>query len=378
MSRIGISALFLRPGRVGGAEYMLRNLIAGFDQLADTDDQVVIYGHETNQWRTDSRRIQLFETPSRRGSNRFVTEAVTLSRNPHQLDSILLPNYFTPPWTRVPRVVTVIHDLAYRHFPENFSQRKRQWLRLALHLTLRRADQVVTISEFSKRDILLAYGSGFEPKITVIPNPISWQRFDEQLVPSTQIAQMAKERFLLSVAAHYSHKNLETLIRAFKLIRLTDPNLSLVLAGQLRRNLVGVAAASGPEELIKQLDLQRAVNVTGHLTDADLGHLYRRAELFVFPSLFEGFGMPAVEALGFGKPVLTTRCTSIPEVTLGSAFYVDDPRDYHEMAIRMQEMLNSPVRYSPSDAMVDQVRNHYAPKRIASLYRDVLVPSAPD
>ena len=111
---------------------------------------------------------------------------------------------------------------------------------------------------------------------------------------------------------------------------------------------------------------------TGYVDDRTLGSLYRRATVFAFPSLFEGFAMPPIEALGLGLPVLTSRATSIPEVTMGLATYLDDPRDPTETADRLGEMLDDPEAARPSTADVARVREAYDPVGIAARYRDVL------
>jgi glycosyltransferase involved in cell wall biosynthesis len=114
------------------------------------------------------------------------------------------------------------------------------------------------------------------------------------------------------------------------------------------------------------------VTVTGYVDDARLGGLYRGARLFAFPSLFEGFALPPVEALGFGLPVLTTRSSSIPEVTLGLARYVDDPTDHEAMARLLEQMWTDPTGSRPAEADVQRVRRTFDPSVIAGQYLEVL------
>jgi hypothetical protein len=116
---------------------------------------------------------------------------------------------------------------------------------------------------------------------------------------------------------------LTTLISAFAEVSSRHPDISLVIAGQVPEHLVGTVGHPDLRGLVSSLGLGERVQITGHITDGDLGILYRRAQLFVFPSLFEGFGMPPVEALGMGLPVLTTRCASIPEATCDMADFVE-------------------------------------------------------
>ena len=125
----------------------------------------------------------------------------------------------------------------------------------------------------------------------------------------------------------------------------------------------------------KEHRLGRVVVETGYVDDRTLGSLYRRATVFAFPSLFEGFAMPPIEALGLGLPVLTTRAASIPEVTMGIAAYVDDPRDPKEMADRLDAMLADPEAARPSADDVARIRDAYDPVGIATRYREVLTGS---
>ena len=178
--------------------------------------------------------------------------------------------------------------------------------------------------------------------------------------------------YVLSVAAHYPHKNLETLVRAFAVLVQSRPEMKLVLVGQLAEYLVGTSRKLEVIGLIDELNLRDAVIVTGYVDDLSLGQWYRHASLFVCPSLFEGFGMPPVEALGMGIPVLTTTCGSLREVTHDMAVYIEDPLDVGEFASKMATMLEAPERYRPSDSQQRWLRNLYSPERIGALYYGVM------
>jgi glycosyltransferase involved in cell wall biosynthesis len=129
-----------------------------------------------------------------------------------------------------------------------------------------------------------------------------------------------------------------------------------------------VSQAEDVPGLISELGLEGVVRATGFITAHELGDLYRGASLFVFPSIFEGFGLPPVEALGFGLPVITTRCASLVEVTRGLADYVDNPHDVDELATLIMTRLKDGCRPSSDD--VQSIRDFYAPPRIGGeLYR---------
>lgn len=342
---------------------MLRNLLRGLDSIAADDDEFVTVGPVDLASGHENLRHQQMTTKG----NRFVGDFMTARAFSKRADAILFPNYFTPPWIYgSTRVGTVIHDLNYRYFPGQFNTRKRLWLRAAHRQTLHRADDIVAISNFVKEDILRFHSDRWRDKVSVIPNPISWDRFE----PRSQGFRRLPEIYVLAVAAAYPHKNLATLVRAFSLLSPRHNEAHLVIAGQVGSRLVGVSTTSKIAGLVESLGLEHRVVELGHVTDGDLGHLYRRATAFAFPSLFEGFGMPPVEALGFGLPVVTTTAAAIPETTLGQAIYVSDPTDPRELATVIDEVLLDPDRYRPREPGV--IRRHYAPDRIARLYYEVL------
>ena len=371
--KLAVAAHFVFAGRVGGAEHMLYNLLRGFWSHGVALD--VHCAHPENfdpgflQEMHDAPRTRVIDT-SHSGS-RFWTEQRSLLDRANAADAVLFPNYYVPPI--VPRrfgaIVCVLHDMQYRHFRANFSQRKRLWLRYAHNAAIRHCDHMITLSEFVREDAIRFLGERFANRISVVSNPISWQRFGKpDTVPLSQ-----RRPCIVSVAAQYEHKNLPTLIRAFAIVLQRWPEARLVLIGQDYRNLVGVSGSTGGlMGLAASLGISRNVEITGYVNDARLGQLLAEATVFAFPSIFEGFGMPAVEALGLGLPTLTTRRTALLEVTLGLADYVDDAESPGEWAERLDTMLADPGRYAPSEGDIATVRARYSPSRIAGQYLDVL------
>jgi glycosyltransferase involved in cell wall biosynthesis len=363
--RIYIDANFLIPGRVGGAEHMVVNLVEGLAAVAADDDELIVM--TDHPWRGPAG-VTFVSAPA--GPNRFIRTTQAFARLGARADAVLFTNYFTSPLLpRGSRTATVIHDVQYRHHPTYFSRQKRAWLRFAHSMTLRRAGAVIAISDSVRGDLLGAYGPRWSSKIKTIWNPVSWSRFE-----SVEDSSSDPHPYILSAAAHYPHKNLSTLIRAFDVLvrRGVDPEAHLVLAGQLGRRLSGVAWTPDIQEQVEEMGLRDRVTVTGYVDDARLGGLYRGARLFAFPSLFEGFALPPVEALGFGLPVLTTRSSSIPEVTLGLARYVDDPTDHEAMARLLEQMWTDPTGSRPAEADVQRVRRTFDPSVIAGQYLEVL------
>lgn len=370
-----VAADCIRAGRIGGVEQMVYNLVRG---LAAGGHGVAMLAHRPERIETGMRefvrRPRCGMVRDRvAGRSRFLDEQMACLDRAASADAILFPNYHTPLHVprRAGRRVTVIHDLQFRAYPRYFTARKRLWLRWAHGWTLRRADAVVAISEHVRRSMAQVYGSRLMRKVKVIHNPVSWDRF-ERGVPASEASPAGGRPYLLSVAAQYPHKNLETLVRAYKRSRSAD-SADLVLVGQWSRLLGGPAARLVDiPRLVADLGLQGRVHVTGYIGDEELGRLYRRAALFALPSLYEGFGMPAIEAMGLGLPTLVTRRASLEEVTLGQAHYVENPTDPDDWAARIDEVMADPSRWRPSPQAVRSVRERYAPATIADRYAELL------
>lgn len=368
-----VAGHFVRTGRVGGAEQMLYNLISGLS--AHQIDTTLICGSRKNlaadflAGLEPQHNTRVVEAGG--SGTRFMAEQRACLQPGLRADAVLFPNYYVPPVVprRLGRVGVVIHDFQYRHFPQYFSAKKRAWLRMSQAAAIRLADRVIVISNFVREDAQRLYGDRFMDKFVVIPNAISWARF----VHDNTAKRPCKSRYVLAVAAQYPHKNLETLIRAFAVVAKTERDVHLVLCGQSYKALSGVMSRdAGVAGLIDQLGLVGRVQLTGFVDDSALAQWYTHAEMFAFPSLFEGFGMPPVEALSFGLPTLVARSTALPETTMGLAHLVENPQDDGEWAAKMLDILRAPTAYRPSPADVFRLKAEYDPARIGGAYARAL------
>jgi glycosyltransferase involved in cell wall biosynthesis len=386
--RIGISGLFLKPTKVGGAEFVLFGLAIGLAQIKGVEVVLFLPAQVAN-WLDDTCAqmpnlqpiAQKVKTvPIALRGNRFVSEIIDLPKYVKELGLIglIFPNYFTPlpRFYKIP-TITIIHDLNYWHFPELFDWRKRLWQNLAHRLTLAFASYTVTDTEYVRDDVAQVYGLVNSParlaKLQAINLPIIWERFAIATKP-----QLIPDRpFLLSVANHYKHKNLATLLHAFAKLPRSLDQYALVLVGQLPDSLVGMRRDRCDDipALVAELGLSDRVYVTGYISNLELAWYYRHADLFLFPSVFEGFGMPPVEAIGLGLPTLTTRCTTLPEVTLGLAAYVQDAYDVNEWRDRIEEILTNRDRFMPTEAIKRQFKHAYDPVTLCRKYLTLLLGS---
>lgn len=254
---------------------------------------------------------------------------------PSQADITQFFNFAVPPGVRGKRI-TVIHDMAYRSCPQTVHKKTRIWLELNLKKSCRHADHILTVSEFSKKEIM-KYLRVPEKKITVVPNAVDHAVYHPGYTES-QIRQ-ARDRFriekdyFLYLGTIEPRKNLERLIGAYaKLCRKMEHVPQLVLAGQKGWLCERIY------EKASRLDMGNRILFTGYVSEKDSPVLMCGAKAFLFPSLYEGFGMPPLEAMACGTPVIVSNTTALPEVT-GSAGTMVDPKSETQICKAMERML---------------------------------------
>lgn len=228
--------------------------------------------------------------------------------------------------TRVPQVL-VVHDLAFLHRPEDYEKSHRWYYRHYTPAFVRKAQTVLTVSAFSKRDILHQYKTS-EEKITVVHNGV--KRFFTPVgfeeAASVKESYTGGLAYFLYAGAIHPRKNLITLLKSFSVFkRRLQSSMKLVLAGRL--------AWKNDEflSLLKTYKYKDDVVLTGYLEEAELAKLMAAAYAFVYPSSFEGFGVPAIEAMRCGVPVLTSKASSMEEIAGGAALLFD-PQNVDDIA----------------------------------------------
>jgi glycosyltransferase involved in cell wall biosynthesis len=284
------------------------------------------------------------------------------------------PHYVLPPAARCRAVVT-IHDCIHLMFPQYLPNRTAYaYARALMWSAARQSHRILTVSEASKRDIIHFFGVPPE-KIVVVHNAID-ERFavaprDEDVARVRERYQIESE-FVLYVGNIKPHKNLVRLIESFDLLRQRGfEHLKLLIIGDEISKLPALRRA------VHRHKLHKHVRFLGFQPDETLAVFYRLAAVFVFPSLCEGFGLPPLEAMASGTPVVTSNVSSMPEVT-GDAAVLVDPYDVESIADGMRRVIESPaLRQELRAKGIARARQFSWERSVArtrELYREVCAP----
>jgi len=257
-----------------------------------------------------------------------------------RFDVLFAPN-FVPPPTRSRRVVLTVHDLAFKRFPETAPLATRRWLS-RLDTSLARASQVIVVSDQTRRDLLESSprAGRLTDRLTVVPLGVDTAFFhppDADDVERVRRRYSIEGPFLLSLGGIEPRKNLPALIRAYASLP-EDVRPTLVIAGPVAPwNPEGWDLVRPSLEALPASVRDRVV-VTGYVSEQEKVALLGGAEALVYPSLYEGFGLPVLEAMACDTPVLTSSVSALPETAGGAALLVD-PKDTEDIAAGMERLL---------------------------------------
>jgi glycosyltransferase involved in cell wall biosynthesis len=251
------------------------------------------------------------------------------------LDVFYSPDFALPPLLRARSVLTV-HDLSFMRLPECSESSLRAYLMRAVPKSVRRADVVLADSKSTRNDVIELLGT--DPQRVKVVYPGVEARFrpveDLHVLASVRQRYSLPRRFVLGLGTLQPRKNFRRLIDAYQLCRNTAcGDVELVISGREGWLYQPIF------ERVAELGLEKQVHFTGHVDDGDLPALYSLAELFVFPSLYEGFGLPPLEAMACGTPVVTSSGSSLCEVVGDSALLID-PTDVKGLAQAMSRVMS--------------------------------------
>lgn len=366
--RIGIDLLYIRPGVNGGTESYIRNLLDGFYKYSSGSNVYILFTARDNAKTftkyTKKSNFVICNCPisSANVNKRLLWENLNLDKLgiEQNLDIWFIPVYSMPLITskKIPYVVAIM-DLISLHYPNNFTLFRRLFFKLCWKNDCRNAAKVVTISDFCKKDIIDHFRLPPE-KVQRIYCPVKASKTGVEFNALAESYKIADREYFYTVAQLSKNKNLITLLKAVRLLKNDNDPVRLVISGsEIASDIVDELDA-----YIKANDIEDAVIRTGFIDNDKRDCLYDHCKAFLFPSVFEGFGMPPVEAMKRGVPVITTRETAIYEVTQGKAEYVYNAYDEKEWAEKMKAVKSDRV-----DTKIDVTR--YDLKNIVDQYNDL-------
>jgi glycosyltransferase involved in cell wall biosynthesis len=265
-------------------------------------------------------------------------------------------HHFNVPILTPGRFVVTIHDLILTRFPTVRASTRSRWYyyfkniayRLVIWRALRRSSKIIAVSQFTKNDLVQQFGVA-PAKIVVTYEGLtnlSKERdslFVTQLKTEEVLAQyQIPRRFLLYVGNAYPHKNLEFLLKVFSRLHAEQPDLRLVLVGKLDYFYLRLQEFARSLNLWQQDNHNSPVIFTGYVPDAQLAIFYAAAIAYIFPSLYEGFGLPPLEAMAQGCPVLSSDRSSLPEI-LGEACWYFNPEQEQDLHYKLIQIMVDPV-----------------------------------
>jgi len=362
---VGISLLTFSPGDLGGSETYVRQLLRALARVGELD-YVVLVPARAKDVAGGLPAVEVHDPPvARRGPARIAAMALAARRTREvgaQLETFDALHYALTvplPRTGAPTVVT-LHDMQHRDLPEFFGPARRSFRRVAYDRAARSAAAVVVTSEFVRSRAVELLGLDPE-RVHVVPHAIDHAVF--------RTGDEDRERFLLYPARPWPHKNHQRLFEAFAALRSTRPRLRLVLTG------------GGLERLAP---LPEGVESWGEVSPPVLASLYRRAICLVYPSLYEGFGLPALEAMACGCPVAASDLRALREVC-GDAAVFFDPTDPEAMAqavvdadARREELRERGLARAAEHTWEETARRHEAVYRAAVSAAPAGTPTTPE
>lgn len=366
MDKLAVDLLWLRIGGVGGAEFYVRNLLDGFAELDEPFKMVLVCSTDNAdsfKHYADDPRFEILTAPIANAniSKRIIWQNLHMNSfmRKNGLKYCFSPVYDRPFLNGGIKWYTVVHDIQAYYYPEYHPLHEVVYSKMAWRSDKKGSVLNFTTTEYVKSDIIKAYR--FNPDaIKVINIPVI---VDEEAASDDEISAFRKKysiegEYFYTISQLIPHKNFPTLVKLMAEIRKNHPELpqKLYLSG-----ISGNGTAEF-ERLVKEEGLEDTIIRTGFVSNEDKFMFYRNCKYFLFPSYFEGFGIPPVEAMMCGATVVTTNKTSIPEVTQGKANYVDDP-------LNVDEWINAIKGAVNRDDELDSER--YEKKFIAKQFYDV-------
>ncbi len=312
--------------RVGVGVYTF-NLLNYFAKVSTANLQFVVYLKNTPAGclPPESEYFRYQVVPGRTlWLSLFLPRVVNKSKN---IDVFFSPAHYSPPKIHVPLVVT-IHDLAYFYYPKEFLKRDLYKLKNWTRKSIQNAQKIICVSKSTKEDVIKYYNPSSE-KLEVIYNG-----YEKEYTPDIRPEgyTLPTKSYILFVGTLQPRKNIDFLVSAFLKIQNSNPELKLVIVGKkgwLYKKLF---------KKVKKLKLEDSVLFAGFVSNPELTFLYKNALCLIHPSLYEGFGIPILEAMAHDCPVISSSKSSIPEIGGDAALYFD-PTDEDDLVGKFKKLV---------------------------------------
>lgn len=364
--RIGIDLTWLKPKKSGGAESYIRNLLDGFLEMEDDNKYILFTAKDNdeafNNYLSDNRIEKILcNTNANDVKGHLMWQNLKFYKvlKKNNVEFCFFPVYEMPIYKdKKIKTATTIHDIQAFHYPEYFSKLQNIWFKLGWKTTLKNADATIAISEYTKTDL----ENNFKKinKVVMIYNPIVLN--DSNKIDFDEIKKeynIEKEEYYYTVCSLLKHKNLNTLIDVME--KIVKDNIDVP-----KKLVISGVGGSQRESLIKSINekgLDNNIILTKFVSNEERNCLIKNSNAFLFPSIFEGFGMPPIEAMELGTRVITTKCTSLQEVTKNKCAYVDNPTDVNDWVKNIIDIQKTEKKVIAFD--------EYKKKNIARQYLDL-------
>lgn len=271
---------------------------------------------------------------------------IALLKDRNRLDLFFTLTHYAPRFTMIPTVVSVM-DLSFIHFPETFKKRDLVKLTKWTEYSVKNAKKVITISESSKNDIIKSYK--IEPeKVKVVPLGLKEITMEKGSKDLSEFG--VKGKFVLFVGTLQPRKNIQKLIEAYSLLssEIKEENQLVIIGkkGWLYEEILDAPKKFGVEDKVLFLD---------YVSDQDLPTFYKKAQVYALPSLYEGFGLPILEAMRYGCPVIASNVSSMPEAGGDAALYFD-PENASDIAKTIEKVIKDKKL---REEMIRKGNSHY-------------------
>ncbi len=369
--KIAIQAADLDNKRIDGTRVYLLNVLKYLGEISPEDKFLIYHKNNFNSELTPPnfanykvRKLKFFRLWTQ---TRF---ALNIWRD--KVDILWMPMHNIPLLRRKNlKTIVTIHDLAFKQFPDTFPKKDLFQLNLLTDLAIKKSDKIIAVSQSTKNDILKFYPDIREDKVKVV-----YHGFDKELYQKEFYTESVDEvlrrhnlkakRYLLYVGAIQPRKNLKTLVKAFEIFKKENKNnIKLVIAG---------GKAWCWEETIEAIEnssVRDSIVLTGRISFDDLSVLQQNAGIFVFPSLYEGFGIPILEAFAADAPVICARNSSLEEVGADAVEYFES-LDAKELSQKISKVINNSSLQSEMIARGRAQLNKFSWKKCARETLDVL------